>query len=430
MCYPVFFCFKLSTRLFKQFHLFRSFNFIMIKTEEAFINQSNAALSDIELPAAKQNSSKLFGKALQSNLSQFADIENVYQRAAALRWKTIENLEKLLIAFEANFKKRGGKVLWARHADDAAKEINDIVSRSGKNIKQVTGNLYTELNLDEFFIRKQYNILRCDDALPADVCIVQAQHIIAEPGAVVIAAHNNLAATALGNSPVVIVLIHIDKMLPNLSDLNLFLPLISSYKSEQQHFTNNKILFGPKDDMDLEGPQQLYVMLIDNGRSNLMADAVMRQANRCIDCGACNHVCPVYQATGTADNDSEHVYTGVIKAIEKPYIDDFDTFHFLSHNTTLCGACTMVCPVKIDLHKFFLHTRKKVITENKQPQREQLFFYLWKQAMLKRDRFGFAKRMQKKLLHENLFEKVWGKKVDMPELSEKSFNEMWKDKLN
>jgi L-lactate dehydrogenase complex protein LldF len=159
-----------------------------------------------------------------------------------------------------------------------------------------------------------------------------------------------------------------------------------------------------------------------------MADPVTRQLNRCIHCDACKHVCPVYEATGKSDDAIEHIYTGPVSAISKMRSENFEEFNFLSRTTTLCGACTDVCPVKINLHNMFVHERQKIVGQNLNPQSEKLFYFLWKQSMLKRERWSFAKNVSKKLLQQNLFEKMWGNKNDMPELAAKSFNDLWREK--
>jgi len=412
---------------------------------------------------------------------QFSNLEIARERAAFTRWKTIENLDKYLIEFEANFIKSGGKVIWAQDITDALMEILTILSKSenktvlkSKSQTSVEIGLHERLTQDGFksvetdtgdFIIQQFDEDGSHMVLPAlhksvaDIAelfhkqfgvnenadpeelvayirkhlrneflsagagITGANFLIADPGSIVILENEGNAQLTASLPKIHIVIAGIEKLLPSLSDLDLFLPLLSTYGTGQELTVYNSIITGPRQPDELDGPDELYVILLDNGRSNVLGQEVQRQAMSCIKCGACQYACPVYRSAGPTD------FPSPIAAVTTPLQHDMEANQHLSHASTLCGSCRDVCPVKIDLPKLLLQNRKLFIDQGINPRSEKWFYFFWKKAMLKRDIMNWKGIRAGKYIMENLYKSKDNSRV-MPTIASKSFNELWREKMN
>jgi len=209
-------------------------------------------------------------------------------------------------------------------------------------------------------------------------------------------------------------------------DLALFLPMLAHSGTGQQVTVYNTILSGPRKPDETDGPEEMYVVLIDNGRTTLLADVEKRQALNCIRCGACLNACPVYKNIGGHTYNT--TYSGPIGSVITPHYRGMENFKHLSFASSLCGACTSVCPVKIDLHNLLLLNRKQSVKEGLSNKWEARGFKIWGIAMRKRAWMNFGGSSLKNLALSFLFKNNWGKHRAMPELAPKSFNEQWKEK--
>ncbi len=413
--------------------------------------------------------------------ARFSNLSVARERAAFTRWKTIENLDKYLIEFEANFIKSGGKVIWAQDLTDAALEIIGILKKAGaKNVLRAKSQTLREIGLDVALEQENIRILGTDTGdhivqrtgdesshmiLPAlhleegeiinqfkkelqgienpdasdvvkhvrsyfreeflttKVGITGANFLVADPGAVVIVENEGNAQLSAALSNVHIVVAGIEKILPCLADLDLFLPLLSTYGTGQAATSYTSIITGPRQTDELDGPEELYVILLDNGRSSVLAQEVQRQAMNCIHCGACQYACPVYHAAGAA------AFPSPVAAVKLPLQHPEGTYNELAHSSTLCGACREVCPVKIDLPRLLLENRKWLVDHGQAPRSERWFYFLWKKAMLKRDIMNWKGLKAGRYIMNNLY----GSKDNLrkaPTSAPKSFNEQWRDKMN
>ena len=169
----------------------------------------------------------------------------------------------------------------------------------------------------------------------------------------------------------------------------------------------------------------MYVILLDNKRSDLLAQERQRIALSCIRCGACLNACPVYKNIG--GHAYETTYSGPIGAVINPYLLGMDYKH-QSFASTLCGKCTEVCPVKIPLHQLLLVNRKEAV-DVKPDRSDKNKMYVWKKAVLNRRRMDMAGGATKNMIIKQFFKKKWGNKRLLPKIQEKSFSQQWKDKL-
>ncbi|MEO8147095.1 MAG: 4Fe-4S dicluster domain-containing protein [Bacteroidia bacterium] len=355
--------------------------------------------------------------------SNFKDPAAARQRAAVRRWKVIENLDRYLIEFEANFNKAGAKVLWARDVEEAQLAINEVLTKNFvKEVYTAGTGVINEIDLHNFLNSEDIKISSLDDAdALTSVVITEASFFIADPGVIVLGKVSRALQTAFAKSRCVIAVAGINDVLPNLGDLSLFLPLKTLHSKTTE--TDTTLLFGPRQQNE-EVTRELYFLIVDNGRSNLLADKQMRQSTWCINCGACNTVCPVATTIGIKDG----VYEGPIKAAQMPFVKDFEEHQYVTRASTLCGACTQVCPVHIKLHELFIHNRHKAVALQLTPQKEKWFYLLWKKTMLKRDKFNIGGFKSNRLVMETVYEKVWGIKETLPPFAKKSFNQMWKER--
>jgi len=426
------------------------------------------------------SASKLQQSQLKTGSAQYSNLELARNRAALTRWKTIENLDKYLIEFESNFIKAGGKVIWALDVTDALEAVLEILKKSGaKEIIKSKTNTASEIGLNAFLENEGYKFSETDTGdfilqeaeesgthmvmpalhkstkeiatllhaklgLPADaeangivrfirdhlrdkfqsadVGITGCNFLVADPGSIVILENEGNAQLTASLPKTHIVLAGIDKMLPTLSDLDLFLPLLSTYGTGQNITSYNNIISSPKQANEQDGPEELFVILLDNGRSDVLAHEQQRQALSCIKCGACQSVCPVYHSAGVQD------FPSPIAAVTLP-LQNPEMQH-LSHASTLCGACKDVCPVKIDIPRLLLQNRKLFVDKGEVSRTEKWFYFAWKKAMLKREIMSWTGISARKHVLDNLFKSKDGMRKMPTQNKEKSFNDWYREKMN
>jgi L-lactate dehydrogenase complex protein LldF len=418
--------------------------------------------------------------ARETAMKQFYNPSTARERAAFTRWKAVENLDKYLIEFESNFIRSGGKVIWAQDITDALEEIRSILQKSGstKFIKSKTRTV-SEIGLNSRMEEDGFELLETDTGdvvmngneanshmiLPAihksaaeiselfferygkttaaepeklvafiremlrsefssaGVGITGCNFIVADPGAIVITENEGNAGLCTALPKIHIVLAGIEKVLPTLSDLELFLPLLSTYGTGQTITAYNHIISGPRQQDETEGPSELYVVLLDNGRSDVLAQEPQRQAMHCIHCGACQFACPVYNAVGP------QLFPGPHDAITLPLKQSGEANRMLSWSASLCGSVDAVCPVKIDLSNLILHNRKLFAEDGQSPRSEKLFYFLWKKAMLKRDVMNWKTLKAGKHILAKIHKSPKGLRI-MPKAATRSFNDQWREKMN
>lgn len=431
----------------------------------------------------KYNMSR-YDEAVVKGRDQFRNLELAKLRAAHLKYKVINGLEKYLIEFESNFTSRGGKVIWAQDATEAvseilrvvqkhkarkvvksksmtteeininstleANDINTIETDLGEYIVQLAGEkpyhivtpvmhkskediaelFYNLFDLDKnsspkeitAFVREKLR----DDFTSAEVGITGSNFLIADAGAVALTENEGNGVLSMSFPKVHIVVAGIEKLIPSITDLELFWPLLASSGTGQHITAYNSIISGPKKDHETDGPEEMYVVLLNNNRTELLKKERQRIALSCIRCGACLNACPVYQNIGGHTYNT--TYTGPIGSVISPFLNGMNNYNHLSFASSLCGACSEVCPVKIPLHMLLLLNRNDSVKEGYFTGNEKWTMKGMKKIMLKRkymDMGGFGVRnyVFKKSIGSN-----WGPRRDLPPLAKKSFNTLWKEK--
>jgi L-lactate dehydrogenase complex protein LldF len=452
-----------------------------MRKQEEFIQLTEQAAFDKEMQLKVGYATKQYENALVQGKKQYANIELAKERAAYIRWKVIENLDKYLIEFESSVLRKGGKVIWANDAATALAEIDQLLTkRKSECVVKSKTAMGEEIGLNAHLRKKGIDVIETDlgefivdkagetpfhsitpamhksrieiaqllnssissslDAtaeelsddvrselresyISADIGISGANFLIADCGMVSITENEGNARLSSTFVNTHIVLASIEKVIPTLNDLDLMLPLLSTYGTGQQLTAYNTII-GPRQPEDEDGPKEFIVILIDNGRSNLLAQPDQRQALACIKCGACSNVCPVFKTIGGHAYNT--TYSGPIGAVITPHMNGLDEHKHLSAASSLCGKCTDVCPVKIDLHNHLLRNRRDVVAQGFLKNSEKLMWYSWKKIMLVRKNMNKGTSIKQFMLN-SFFKTAWGERREFPKLAEKSFNQQWRE---
>jgi L-lactate dehydrogenase complex protein LldF len=216
-----------------------------------------------------------------------------------------------------------------------------------------------------------------DVFLQADVGITGANFAVAETGSICLVTNEGNGRLVSALPRVHVVLMGMERLVADLADLSVLLRLLARSGTGQRLSTYTTLITGPRRAGEEDGPDELHVVIVDNGRSNLLGTHY-EEMLACIRCGACLNVCPVYRKTGGAAYGP--VYSGPMGAVLVPLLVGLEQASSLPHASSLCGACTDACPVKIPLHELLLELRKDLAEERVAPGRERLAFWLWSLA--------------------------------------------------
>jgi L-lactate dehydrogenase complex protein LldF len=277
--------------------------------------------------------------------------------------------------------------------------------------------------------------------LKADIGISGANFLIADSGAVAIIENEGNARLTTSAPKIHIAVAGIEKVIPRARDLAVFLKLLARSATGQLLSVYTSFLAGPRRPGEVDGPEEFYVVLLDNGRTKLLPDRSKRQSLYCIRCGACLNTCPVYRKIG--GHSFPWVYSGPIGAIITPQFMGVTHEPALPFASSLCGACGEVCPVKIDIPKVLLELRsdvKKSETREGQNRIEKLAFRIFAWVMTHPRVYEMAGKMAASMAPPGDGEwirsvpapmsvgpmKAWLSERDLPPTPSKSFRELWR----
>ncbi|MGH2644663.1 MAG: LUD domain-containing protein, partial [Chitinophagaceae bacterium] len=218
----------------------------------------------------------------------------------------------------------------------------------------------------------------------------------------------------------------IEKVLPSVNDLGLFWPLLATYSTGENLAVYNTILTGPKRETEIDGPDEMYVILLDNGRTNLLTNEAVRESLYCIRCGACLNASPVYKNIGGHTYGT--TYSGTIGAVITPHLKEMKEYKHLSYASPLSGEPTEACPLKINLHELLLENRHEAVKNHLTGKGEKVVWQMWKRINLSRKMMNLSNSSTKSKMIRKMFGKGWGERRDLPDFAPKSFNELWKEK--
>jgi L-lactate dehydrogenase complex protein LldF len=197
--------------------------------------------------------------------------------------------------------------------------------------------------------------------IEADMGISGGNFAIAETGMISITENEGNARLTCALPKIHVAIMGIEKVLPRLEDLALFLPMLATMGTGQALTCYNTLYGGPRQPGESDGPEQFHVVLLDNRRTELLADPEQRDALHCIRCGACLNVCPIFKNVGGHSYGT--TYQGPIGSVITPHLRGLHNWKHLSSASSLCGACTETCPVGIDIHHHLLHNRRNAMNE-------------------------------------------------------------------
>ena len=416
-----------------------------------------------------------------------ANWEQLRDRAHAIKKHTIENLDFYLEKFSANVERLGGRVYWANTAEDACKYVVKVAQRHqlkelvksksmmteeiglnhaledagikpvetdlGEYIVQLANERPSHINMPaihktrsdvaDLFAEKlgverteeiaemtalARRVLRARFA-EAQMGVTGVNYAIADTGTIVLVENEGNIRLTTSLPRIHVAIMGIEKVIPSLRDLGVFMQLLSRSASGQKMCSYVSLLTGARSSADEEGPEELHVVLVDNGRVDMLADEQMRESLYCIRCGACLNVCPVYRKIG--GHAYGWVYPGPIGAVLTPQMIGLERAKAQPFASSLCGACGDVCPVKIKLPDMLLHLRRRIVENGngKQQKRhllEGLSFRFWAMAMRTSRRYRYAARLGRLAQAISALRvPQWSKTRDLPPIAPRSFREQW-----
>jgi L-lactate dehydrogenase complex protein LldF len=461
--------------------------------EQRFHHDAAEKTADLTHRAIIRKNIDTYDVAVARGKSRFADWEAARQRCHEIKWEGVNHLDRYLEEFEANVRKRGGHVFWAANSEEARNYVVQLAqARAVKTIvkskSMITEEIFLnpalekcgihvwETDLGEYIVQLRneppYHIVTpamhlnreqiaklfrekipndvTDDShselvaaarralrrafFSAEMGISGANFLVADTGMVAISTNEGNARLCTSVPKIHVVFAGIEKVIPRLQDLAALWPVLATAGTGQHITTYSTLIGGPRTANENDGPEEFHVILLDNGRSELLADLEQRDVLFCIRCGACLNACPVYRNVGGHSYGT--TYQGPIGSVLTPHLRGLNEFQHLSYASSLCGNCTDVCPVKIDLAHHLLHNRRNAVEEGDRPWLERLGMRLWRWAMMSGPRFRLAGSLGRWVLL-GLYGagaqgtsadplKPWTRNREAPPLAPISFHDMWR----
>ena len=468
-------------------------------TSAAIHERARETLADPHLQGAYSSSTlRLFNARLQA----IADVPGwvrLRDRAQALKQEVMDHLDHYLAQFADNVERNGGKVHWAATGEEACDIVREIAQRAGVRevVKAKTmvgeeielnhalaaaGIRAVETDLGEFMVqlagdRPAHIVAPAIHMTRQDTSALFVKHIhseptnepeqltaiarrflresfqragmgvsganiaVAETGTIVLVENEGNIRMCTTAPRVHVALVGIEKLIPRFADLGVFLRILGRASTGQRLTTYTSLLTGPRRPGE-DGPDEMHVVLIDNGRIATLADTKMREVLHCIRCGACLNACPVYRKIG--GHAYGWIYSGPIGALVTPQLAGLEKAQQLPFASSLCGVCREVCPVKINIPDLLLHLRGKVQEHPRLlagapvslTERWGMRAWAWVMQRPRLYRLGsrLARLGQRLLVRQGWIRKLpmpiashWTEGRDFPALAPKSFHERWKE---
>ena len=469
----------------------------MHKSSETFDQNAREALADEHLRGALKRATERFSEKRKEAVLERPDWEEMREEARCIKEETLTQLDRYLEEFVHHAEAAGAEVHWARDGHEACRivcgiadvvqagtvvksksmtteeiDLNQALARGDHptvetdlgewiiqlaeeppshiiapaihKTKEDVGALFAEkLSIEEThdieeltriarrFLRKSF--------AEADLGVSGVNFAIAETGTILILENEGNARLTTSLPKVHVAMMGIEKILPRFGDLEVFLRLLPRSGTGQRLTSYQSLITGTTEG---EGPEEVHIVILDNGRSAMLADRVTRQSLACIRCGACLNHCPVYREIGGHAYGS--VYPGPIGSVITPQLAGAEKASALPFASSLCGACREVCPVKIDLPELLLELRSRIVARKGLPSSpdaksplprrtlERLGFKLWAFAMggpLRYRLFMGAARLVSRLRFlERLVPPLstWKRGRDLPRPAATSFRAAWR----
>jgi L-lactate dehydrogenase complex protein LldF len=447
------------------------------------------ALANVQLRRNVRHATTVIRDKRARVVAEMADWEELRAAAHHIKDHVLRYLHVYLEQFEERCTRAGGRVHWARDADEANRVIIDIIRAHGHpeiiKVKTMTSDetrlnvalqeagiapyetdladLIVQLGADRpshivvpalhrnrteirDIFRRTMHLEQLTDQ-PSDLAAAARQFLrekflrvqvglsganfaVADTGSVCVVESEGNGRMCVTLPRLLITLVGIEKVVPTFRDLEVFLQLLPRSATGERMNPYNSIWTGVTSG---DGPDEFHVVLLDNGRTTVLADPQSRETLDCIRCGACLNACPVYRQTGGHAYGS--IYSGPIGAILTPQLQSMDHSRSLPYASSLCGACYEVCPVKIDIPEILIHLRRKIVERGDAPIGERIAMKAAALALADAGRLSAAQKLarvaQWPFERDGYLEHVppplnaWTKTRDLPATPRQSFREWW-----
>jgi L-lactate dehydrogenase complex protein LldF len=461
----------------------------MPTTAETFKKEATKLTADLTHRVKIRKAIRGYEIVRNNNTARFQDWEAARTAAAEIKWHSINHLDTYLLEFERNISARGARVFWAKDSAEARQYILELARRkNAKTIVKSKTMVSEEIHLNEELESAGFRVIESDlgeyivqlrkeapyhivfpamhltrnqisdlfqqklgsqsttdpealtmtaraalrqEYLKADIGVTGANFAVAETGMISITENEGNARLTFSLPKIHVALLGIEKIIPRLSDLALFLPMLATAGTGQQMSCYNSMIGGPRQPDEADGPEEMHVILLDNRRTHLLADVEQRDALHCIRCGACLNVCPIFRNVG--GHTYATTYQGPIGSVITPHLRGLPEWQHLSQASSLCGACTQTCPVRIDLHHHLLHNRRNAFAvANGIGSRSafRAFAFAMNHPFFYRVAARAGRLFQPflRLIQGSVFDpaRAWTKSRELPAFANRSFREVWR----
>ena len=463
---------------------------------EGFNERGRRAIQDRGLHDAVEHFTKKSVVSRNAVLNALPEAPELRERAYRIKQETMAHLDRYLEQMTDAIEGRGGKVYFARDGEDVVRYVADLARRRGAKVIAKSKSMATEeieLNrrLEQDYADLGLEIVETDlgewiaqlagdvpshivgpilhmnreqvaevlsgvagkrlppnvedltrfarqrlreKFLTADIGMTGANFGVAETGTVVTVTNEGNARLVTSVPPVHVIVMGIEKLIPRLTDLSVFVQLLARSGTGQKITVYTNFVTGPRAEGELDGAEEMHLIFLDNGRSELLGTE-FEEALYCIRCGACLNVCPVYRQTGGHAYGS--TYSGPIGAVITPLLKGNEEARDLPHASSLCGACSEACPVGIPLHDLLLKLRNRQVEEGLASKPQRAAFKVFENTMKRPALYKLSGRAsraaQKPLLRDGFVRPIpgpmsgWTNSRDLPPLAKKSFRELWRE---
>jgi L-lactate dehydrogenase complex protein LldF len=455
-----------------------------------FMQAADQALADTPLQSALVRLTSTLMAGNRRAYGALTDSDKLRDHAKQIKEHTLAHLDQYLEQLEASVQRNGGQVHWAITAEDARQIVLQIAKqrnckRAVKSKSMTSEEIHlnsaledagievTETDFGEFIIQlagerpshlvapavhhtresiarilskvvgeeltdDPQNLAQTGRGLlrekfrSADVGITGANFAVAETGTIVLVTNEGNGRLTTTWPRIHVALVGMEKVIPRFADLPVFLKLLARAATGQSLSVYTTLITGPRRAGELDGPEEFHLIILDNGRSKILATP-FRESLQCIRCGACLNACPVYRRIG--GHAYGGVYSGPIGSILTPLYDSVSDNSHLPHASSLCGACQAACPVKINIPHMLIGLREMQHRENPQSA-EQWAYRLWREILRRPWVYRLAV-LAARFAFRHLSSDGWLKKLpgpgaswtearDFPTPAAQSFRERWR----